>query len=117
MPAFSPYYPMPPAGYRNARLQYVYFRADVSAIDRILPDCFEPAEDGYCVAIGLSVPWSANYGGFEESLITVRCTYQGVTGYFTPVAFLNSRSSIPAVARYMAHPRYLQKLKLGWMNE
>ena len=113
MPAFSPYYPMPPAGYRNARLQYVYFRADVSAIDRILPDCFEPAEDGYCVAIGLSVPWSANYGGFEESLITVRCTYQGVTGYFTPVAFLNSRSSIPAGREIYGTPKVFAEIEVG----
>ena len=33
MPAFSPYYPMPPARYRNARFQFVYFRADVTAVE------------------------------------------------------------------------------------
>jgi hypothetical protein len=25
MPAFSPYYPMPPARYRQAQFQYVFF--------------------------------------------------------------------------------------------
>ena len=76
MPAFSPYYPMPPARYRNARFQFVYFRADVSAVDRVLPACFEPSDDGFCAAIGLSVPWSANYGAFEESVLVVRCRYE-----------------------------------------
>ena len=37
MPAFSPYYPMPPARYRNARFQFVSFRAATAAIDRVLP--------------------------------------------------------------------------------
>ena len=113
MPAFSPYYPMPPARYRNARFQYVYFRADVAAIDRFLPACFEPSDDGYCVAIGLSVPWSANYGAFEESLVTVRCTYEGEIGYFTPVAFLNSRSSIPAGREIYGTPKVFADVEVG----
>ena len=64
MPAFSPYYPMPPARYRNVRFQYVYFRADVAALDRVLPACFEPSADVFCTAFGLAAGWSANYGCF-----------------------------------------------------
>lgn len=105
MPAFSPYYPMPPARYRNGRFQYVYFRADVSAVDRVLPECFEPSDDGFCVAIGLSIPWSANYGSFDESVLLVKCTYEGETGYFAPVVFLNSRGSIPAGREIYGTPK------------
>ena len=113
MPAFSYYYPMPPARYRNVRFQYVYFRADVAAVDRVLPACFEPAEDGFCAAIGLTVPWSANYGGFEESVLSVKCTYQGQVGFFAPVAFLNSRSSIPAGREIYGTPKVFADIEVG----
>jgi acetoacetate decarboxylase len=112
MPAYSPYYPMPPAAYRNTRFQFVYFRADVAAIDRVLPECFEASEDGYCVAIGLTVPWSANYGKFEESILMVKCTYKGQVGYFAPVVFLNSRGSIPAGREIYGTPKVFADIKV-----
>ncbi|MAE65687.1 MAG: hypothetical protein CMJ18_15570 [Phycisphaeraceae bacterium] len=96
MPAFSPYFPSPPARYRNVRCQYVKFRSDVAAVDRVLPSCFEPSDDGVCVAIGLTAPWTANYGAFDETVLVVKCAYEGRAGYHVPIAFLNSRSSIPA---------------------
>ena len=136
MPAFSPYYPMPPARYRNVVFQWVYFRADpeqvrfvlpggtvcavvgrggvgwtrrgaeslphsrrprrCAQVRKLLPEIFEPAEDGWCAACGLSATWTANYGAFNESFITVKCTWNGQTGYFAPVVFLNSWGSIPA---------------------
>ena len=46
MPAFAPYYANPPARYRNVKFQFVDFHADVSAVERVLPECFEPDEDG-----------------------------------------------------------------------
>ncbi len=113
MPAYSPYYPMPPTRYRNVRSQVVYFRADVSAIDRVLPAHFEPSEDGFCVATGLSVPWSSNYGKFEESVLTVRCRYRGRTGYFSPVVFLNSRGSIPAGREIYGVPKVFADMKVA----
>ena len=105
MPAFSPYYPMPPARYRNACFQFVCFRAEPAATDRVLPACFEPADGGLCVAIGLTVGWSANYGAFDESILVVQCTYQGQLGYFAPVVFLNSRGSIPAGREIYGTPK------------
>ena len=84
MPAFSPYYPPPPVRYRNARFQFVFFRADPAAVDRVLPACLEPAEDGYCVAIGITVPWASSYGAFDESVLSVKCTFKGETGVFCP---------------------------------
>ena len=110
MPAFSSYYPMPPARYRNVQFQTVYFRADVAAIERVLPDCLEASDDGFCAAIGLSVPWSANYGAFQESLVIVRCRYQGQVGYFAPVVFLDSRSSIPAGREIYGTPKVFAEL-------
>ena len=112
MPAFSPYYPMPPARYCNVRIQFVYFRADMAAIDRVLPACFEPSEDGFCAAIGATVPWSANYGRFDESALSVKCTYQSQVGYFAPVAFLNSRSSIPAGREIYGTPKVFADMKV-----
>ena len=113
MPAFSPYYPMPPARYRNVRFQYVYFRVDVSAVDRVLPACFEPSDDGFCAAIGLSAEWTANYGPFQESLLVVKCKYEGKTGFFAPVVFLNSRSSIPAGREIYGTPKVFADVQVN----
>jgi len=113
MPAFSPYYPAPPARYRNVQFQFVCFRAEMAAVERLLPSCFQASDDGFCAAIGLTVPWSANYGAFEESLVAVRCTYEGQTGYFAPVVFLNSRSSIPAGREIYGTPKVFAEVRVG----
>ena len=112
MPAYSPYFPPPPARYRNVRFQYVCFRADTAAVDRLLPACFEPAGDGFCAAIGLTVPWSANYGAFDESVLVVKCLFEGREGYFAPVVFLNSRSSIPAGREIYGTPKVYADLEV-----
>ena len=113
MPAFSSYYPMPPARYVGVRMHSVFFRASTDAVNRILPDCFEPSQDGLCVATGLTVPWSANYGQFQESYVTVKCSYKGQVGYFAPVAFLNSRSSIPAGREIYGTPKVFADIEIG----
>lgn len=114
MPAFSPYFPMPPARYRNAKTQMVYFRAAESAIDRVLPECFELPADPVCMAVGLTVPWSANYGAFDESVLSVTCRYEGEDGWFTPVAFLNSKSSIPAGREIYGTPKVWAEFEIGF---
>ena len=113
MPAFSPYYPMPPARYRGATFHYVFFRARTDAVERVLPECFEPADDGMCIAMGLSVPWSSSYGAFLESVLSVKCTYQGQEGYFSPVAFLDSKGSIPAGREIWGTPKVYADLEVG----
>ena len=113
MPAFSPYYPAPPARYRSVRFQYVYFRADVAAVDRVLPACFEPATDGFCAAFGLSAEWTANYGRFEESGLVVRCRWKEQTGFFAPVVFLNSRGSISAGREIYGTPKVSADVDVG----
>ena len=114
MPAFSPYFPMPPARYRNTRSQTVYFRAAESAIDRVLPECFDLPDDPICAATGLTVPWSANYGAFDESVLSVKCSYEGEEGWFAPVAFLNSKSSIPAGREIYGTPKVWADFEIGF---
>ena len=113
MPAFCPYYPMPPTRYRAVKFHYVYFRADVSAVDRVLPACFEPTDDGFCAAFGLTAAWTSNYGQFDESGIMVRCTYNGHIGYFAPVVFLNSQGSIPAGREIWGTPKVFADMEVG----
>ena len=82
-------------------------------MDSVLPACFEPTEDGFCAAFGLEVPWSANYGSFEESGLIVKCTYNGQIGYFAVVVFLNSRSSIPAGREIYGTPKVFADVQVG----
>lgn len=105
MPAFSPYFPSPPARYRQVRFQWVKFRADPSACDRYLPDCFVPADDGECLAFGLDVGWCSNYGAFQEAGVMLKCRWRDQTGFFCPVVFLNSRGSIPAGREIYGTPK------------
>lgn len=112
MPAFSPYFPLPPARYRNARFHYVFFGAARAAVDRVLPACLAPAGDGLCCAIGIDVPWAASYGAFQESVLTVACSYEGQPGFFSPVVFLNSRGSIPAGREIYGTPKVYADLRV-----
>jgi acetoacetate decarboxylase len=105
MPAFCSYYPLPPARYRNVRFQYVSFGADPAVVDDLLPACFTPSADGACLAFGLSVAWSANYGAFEEAGIVLKCQWRDRAGWFCPVVFLNSRGSIPAGREIYGTPK------------
>ena len=113
MPAFAPYYANPPARYRNEKFQFVDFHADVSAVERVLPECFEPDEDGYCAAIGLTVPWSDNSGPFEESVLVVGCRFEGQPGFFAPIAFLNSTNSIPAGREIYGTPKVSAEISVS----
>lgn len=105
MPAHSPYYPPPPARYRNVRFQWVSFTADPAAVDALLPDCFTADSDGTCVAFGLNVGWCSAYGAFEEAGVFVRCRWRDQWGYYNPVCYLNSRSSIPAGREIYGTPK------------
>lgn len=114
MPAFSTYYPMPPARYRNVKFHHVFFRAEPSAINRVLPACFDLPKDGMCSVTGLTVPWSANYGAFDESALSVKCSYKGQVGWFTVIAFLNSRSSIPAGREIYGTPKVFADFRIDF---
>jgi acetoacetate decarboxylase len=105
MPNFCGYYPMPPALYRGVRLQLVAFRADPAAVERYLPEGFSPDPEGQCLAFGLTVPWSSSYGAFEEAGLYVRCQWKTQMGNLCLIAYLNSRSSIPAGREIYGTPK------------
>lgn len=110
MPAHGPYFAPPPTRYRNMSAHYVRFRAELAAVDRVLPSCFEPSEDGICVAFGLDVPWSSNWGAFRESGLFVGCRYDGRDGYYVAAVFLSSKSSIPAGREIWGTPKIYAEL-------
>ncbi len=112
MPAFSPYFPVPPARYRNVRFQWVKFRSDSASIDRYLPECFTSADDGECLAFGLDVGWCANYGSFQEAGLLVKCHWRNQIGYFSPVVYLNSRGSIPAGREIYGTPKVAAEISV-----
>ncbi|MEX1229266.1 MAG: acetoacetate decarboxylase family protein [Planctomycetaceae bacterium] len=105
MPAFSPYFPAPPARYRDVRFQWVTFRTDAAIVDRYLPECFSPAADGECLAFGLDAGWCANYGSFQEAGLLFKCHWGDQAGFFCPVVYLNSRGSIPAGRELYGTPK------------
>ena len=67
----------------------------------------------HCIAVGLTVPWSSNYGKFEECILTVKCTHKGQVGYFAPVIFHNARSGIPAGREIYGTPKVFADVKVG----
>jgi acetoacetate decarboxylase len=67
-----------------------------------------------CSATGLTVPWSANYGAFDESALSVKCRYKGQEGWFAVVAFLNSKSSIPAGREIYGTPKVYADFRVDY---
>lgn len=94
MPPHRPYYPVLPTHYMGVRMQTVFFRADVEHIRTIVPEPLEPAPDGVCVAFALDVPFSSDYGPFQESGLQVGVTFRGEKGFYCSHVFLNNVRAI-----------------------
>ena len=105
MPATHPTYPPLPAYYRNVRMQFVYFRTDPGAVATLLPEPLEPAEDGQCMACGLTVPFNSNYGPFDETFVTEKCTFRGQTGWYCSHVHHNGPSAIAAGREIYGTPK------------
>ena len=114
MPAFSPYYPLPPARYRNLRNQMVRFCTDPAAVAQYLPEFLDPAPDGECVAMGIDAPWSSHYGAFQAAVLLAKSTYEAASGYFVVVQFVNSRGSIPAGREIWGTPKVWAEMRSGF---
>lgn len=82
IPADAPFYPPLPAYYRHVRFQFVFFRADPSAVASLLPAPLEPDSDGLCLACGLTVPFCSHYGAFDEAFVQLKCSFRGQTGWY-----------------------------------
>ena len=112
IPAGSPFYPPLPAVYRNVRFQFVFFHAAPSAVQDILPEPLQAAEDGMCVASGLEVPHCENYGPFEESFIVMKCHFRDQTGFYCSHVFHNGPAGIAAGREIYGTPKVYADMRV-----
>lgn len=112
IPADHPFYPPLPAYYRNVRAHYVFFRTDPAAVGRLLPEPLEPAADGMCVACGLAVPFSSNYGSFQEGFVQQKCSFRGQVGWYCSHVFHDGPSGIAAGREIYGTPKIYAGLEV-----
>ena len=94
MPPHRPYYPPLPTYYRDVRFQIVFFTADPERLLAIVPEPLEPGADGLCAAFAIDVPFSSDYGPFQESGVMERVTFRGRSGFYCSHVFLNNVRAI-----------------------
>ena len=112
IPTDYPFYPSLPAIYRNVKFQYVFFHADPTAIQEVLPEPLQSTEDGLCVAAGIDVPFCTNYGPFQESFVVMRCRFRNQAGYFCSHVFHNGPVGIAAGREIYGTPKIYAELKV-----
>lgn len=112
VPPDAPFYPKLPAVYRNVKLQLVFFYALPRAVAEYLPGPLKASEDGLCVAGGLDVPFSSNYGAFQESLILMKCHFKKKTGFYCSHVFHNGPAGIAAGREIYGTPKVWAKLRV-----
>jgi len=112
IPVDRPFYPPLPATYRNVCFQFVYFHADPLAVERLLPEPLEPAEDGACVACGLTVPFCTSYGPFQEAWVQEKCVFRGQTGWFCSHVLHNGPAGIAAGREVYGTPKVFASMKV-----
>jgi len=84
IPVDAPAYGPLPTVYRGVVFNYVYFKTDSGNIASLLPDFFEPGEDGICVAFSIDVPFSSSYGPFHEMGVAVQARFKGQKIFYLP---------------------------------
>lgn len=104
-PIDSPLYPPLPAYYRNVEFQIVYFRTDEKRVALLLPEQFEPAEGGLCVAVGINVPFCSNYGPFQETIVASQVVFRGEKGFYAHAVLLNNDAAIAAGREIYGTPK------------
>ena len=112
VPADRPFYPPLPARYRNVRFQFVFFRADPAAVGRLLPEPLEPADDGACMASGLTVPFCSNYGPFDEAFVVLKCAFRGQPGWYCSHVLHNGPCGIAAGREIYGTPKIYAGLEV-----
>jgi acetoacetate decarboxylase len=105
MPLDAPFYPRPPARYRNVRFHLLFFTAATNAVQQFLPDPLTASPEGACVAAGLDVPYCSNYGAFQEAFLLLKCGFRGQTGYYCSHVFHNGPSGIAAGREIYGTPK------------
>ncbi|HET7214108.1 MAG TPA: acetoacetate decarboxylase family protein [Terriglobia bacterium] len=112
IPADRPFYPSLPAYYRNVRSQLVFFQVEPDSVAEFLPEPLEPAEDGMCLACGMTVPFCSNYGPFDEAFIELKCKFRGEPGWYVSHVFHNGPAGIAAGREIYGTPKLYAHLNV-----
>src|SRR3954453_897099 len=105
MPVGSGFFPRPPAVYRDAQFQFVFFSAQREAVSMLLPDPLEASDDCECLAVGMNVPFSTSYGPFQEAFLLLKCHFGEQTGWFWSHVFSNGPAGIAAGREIYGTPK------------
>jgi acetoacetate decarboxylase len=105
IPGDAPFYPRLPAVYRNVKLHMVAFEAPAGAAGRFLPDPLEPHPDGECIAAGMDIGFSSNYGPFQEAFVVIHARFRGRDGYYCSHVFHNGPAGIAAGREIYGTPK------------
>lgn len=117
MPAGQPYFATLPVHYRDAKFQFVFFRAEPDAVCEFLPEPLEPTKDGLCVASGLAVGSTSSYGAFEEAFLVLKCRFAQQTGWYCSHVLHNGPAAIAAGREIYGTPKIYAALKIEQTDE
>jgi len=112
VPIDRPFYPPLPCHYRKVESHFVFFRTDPAAVARLLPEPLKAAEDGDCAVCGMDVPFSSNYGSFQEAFILEKCAFRDQTGWFCSHVFHNGPAGIAAGREIYGTPKFWSNLEV-----
>jgi acetoacetate decarboxylase len=112
VPIDRPFYAPLPCHYRDVVFHFVFFRSAPSAVARLLPEPLEAAEEGDCVACGLDVPFSSNYGAFQEAFLLEKCAFRGRSGWFCSHVFHNGPAGIAAGREIYGTPKFWANIEV-----
>ncbi len=115
-PVDAPFYPRPPARYRNVRFQLLSFSAVVEGVARFLPEPLVASPDGACVAAGLEVPYCSHYGPFLEAFLLLKCGFRGQSGYYCSHVFHNGPAGIAAGREIYGTPKIFSDLSVRYVE-
>jgi len=109
-PVDAPMYGPLPTVYRDVVFNTVYFRTDPANIAPLLPEPFEPGEDGICAALAIEVAFSSSYGPFNEMGVVAQVTFRGQKGFYLAALYLNNDSAIAAGREIYGSPKKMAEV-------
>jgi len=105
MPADAPSYGPQPTVYKDVVSNYIYYITDPKNITPLLPEPFEPGDDGIVCAYAIDVPFSSCYGPFQEMGLCVQIKWNGKNCFYQPALYLNNDSAIAAGREIYGSPK------------
>lgn len=104
-PVGTPFYPKLPCTFRNAKWNCVFFHAAPQAVQRFLPDKLTASDDGLCVAMGMDLTFTSNYGRFLESVVQLKCAFKDKVGWYASHVFHSHPGAISAGREIYGTPK------------